>query len=87
MKDIVKIDQAIGGDGGKIQAGLGVQGDQLAAQVVVTYPIAKIVEPATQALDAALDKLKAAIPGDWDDKLIENVKVSYKTELVKLLSE
>lgn len=87
MKDIVKIEQAIGGDGGKIEAALGVAGDQLAATVAVTYPIAKIVAPATEAFNKAADKLKEAIPGTWDDAIVDRVKVEFEKELVKLLSE
>lgn len=74
---------AVGGDGGK--AGLYVDGGDIS--VKATFPIAKIVEPATKALDAALDKLAQVIPGDWDNALIEKVKVEYKEELIKLIAE
>lgn len=87
MKNLVSFDQAVGGDGAKAQGGIGVEGDQLKAHVAVTYPIAKVVEPATKAVDGLLDKLKKAIPGDWDDALIEKFKAEYKQELVELLAE
>ena len=87
MKEIVQIDQDIGGDGGKIAAALGVQGDQLAAQVVVTYPIAKIVEPALEVYDKIAEKIGNAIPGDWDNKLLADLRVEFKDLLVKTLSE
>ena len=87
MKDIVGFDSALGGDGGKVGGSLGVEGQELKLQVHVSYPITKIVEPATEALDKSLDKLKATIPGEWDDVLIDRFKAEYKKELVKLLSE
>lgn len=87
MKKIAGYEQAVGADGGKVSAQLGVEGEHLKAEVAVTYPIAKVVEPATKALDSALDKLEKAIPGDWDKPLIEKVKAEYKQELVKLLAE
>ena len=87
MKKIIGHEQDIGGDGGKVSAQLGVEGENLKAEVSVIYPIAKVVEPATKALDSALDKLEKAIPGDWDKPMIEKVKAEYKTELVKLLAE
>lgn len=87
MKDIVKFEQGIGGDGATIKGALGVEGESLVAQVQVAYPIAKIVEPATSALDSSLDKLKKTIPGEWDDALIDRFKVEYKKELIKILGE
>ena len=87
MKKIAGYESALGGDGGKIAAELGVEESNLVAQVKAIYPIAKIVEPATKALDSALDKLEQIIPGDWDKPMIEKVKSEYKQELIKLLSE
>jgi hypothetical protein len=86
MKQLIGWDHAIGSDG-KIGGGLGVDGSDFALAVSVKYPIAKVIEPATKALDGLLSKLEALIPGDWDKALIEKVKVEYKEELVKLLSE
>ena len=87
MKKVVEFDKEIGGDGAKASGGVGVEGDQVVAQVKISYPIAKIVEPATKAIDAALDKLKNLIPGDWDNPMIDKIKAEYKEELVKLLGE
>lgn len=87
MKSLVSFDKEIGADGAKAQGALGVDGDQLKAQVSVSYPIAKIVEPAVKAVDSLLDKLEAAIPGDWDKPFVESAKQSFKDELVKALSE
>ena len=87
MKQIVGYEAAIGDDGGKVAAQLGVEGANLKAQVSVEYPIERVVAPATTALDSALDKLEKAIPGDWDKPLIDKIKAEYKAELIKLLAE
>ena len=87
MKSIVEFDKEIGTDGLKAKGSVGVDGDNLSAQVSLVYPIAKIIEPATKALDVALDKLETLIPGDWDKVIIEKVKAEYKAELLKLLAE
>ncbi len=86
MKQIAAFDKPIGADG-HAGGSVGIEGDKLKIELHATYPIAKIVEPATTALDKQLDKLKAAIPGTWDDALVESFKAEYKQELVKLLSE
>lgn len=85
MKKIVSFDQEIGGDGAKASGQLAVNGESLIAQVEVSYPLEKVLEPATKAVDSAIDKLKKAIPGSWDDALLEKVKTEYKAELLKLL--
>ena len=87
MKSLVEFDKEIGTDGLKAKGSVGVDGDNLSAQVSLVYPIAKIIEPATKALDVALDKLETLIPGDWDKAIIEKVKAEYKADLVKLLAE
>lgn len=87
MKTIVDFDKEIGSDGAKVKGALGVEAQDLRLEVAVTYPIAKVVEPATQALDKLLDKIKATIPGTWDDVAIDKFKVEYKEDLVALLSE
>lgn len=87
MKDLIAFEQEIGGDGAKAKGSLGVDADQLKLQLAVSYPIAKVIEPATSALDGLLEKVKALIPGDWDNVMIDKFKDEYKKELVKLLSE
>lgn len=87
MKSLASFDQAVGADGGKAGGSVGVEGDQLKIELHATYPLAKVVEPATAALDSLLNKVKAAIPGSWDDALIDQFKAEYKDDLVKLLSE
>ena len=86
MKEIVSTTKPFGTDG-QFKAVLGVDGDMLSANVAVQYPIAKIVQPATEAFDAILDRIEKAIPGDWDKPMIEKFKVEYKQELLERLSE
>lgn len=86
MKEIIAKEFEIGSDA-KAKALLGVEAQSLKAQVEIVYPIAKIIEPVTQSVDKALDKLEQLIPGDWDKALIEKLKEEYKEELLKLLSE
>lgn len=76
-------ESAVGGDGAK--AGAYVDGSDILLKV--SYPIAKIIEPATKVADGLLDKLEALIPGDWDKAIIEKLKLEYKEELIKLLGE
>lgn len=83
-KVIAKYETAMGADG-KIGASIGIEGEDLAVEMKGKYPLKKVVEPATQALDNLLDKLKAAIPGTWDDKLIDQFKLEYKQDLVQLI--
>lgn len=79
----VLIEKEFGGDGGKVGAYI----EDEALQVKVSYPLIKVIQPATNALDGLLDKLKAAIPGTWDDALIDKLKDEYKADLVKFLAE
>lgn len=78
----VLIEKDFGGDGGKV--GAYIEDSNL--KVSVSYPLEKVISPATSALDGLLDKLKATIPGTWDDALIDKLKVEYKADLVKFLS-
>jgi 6-phosphogluconate dehydrogenase (decarboxylating) len=86
-KELVKFEKEVGGDGAKASGALTVDAMNLTAQVMVQYPTAKVIEPATKALDSAIDKLKALIPGNWDDVMLEGVKAEYKQEIAKLLAE
>lgn len=87
MKTIISTEKELGGDGAQVKAALGVEAANLKVEVAVTYPIEKVLEPATTALNDALDKLEKLIPGDWDKPLIEKVKVEFKEKLVALLAE
>jgi hypothetical protein len=86
MKDLVKFDKELGADGAKVEGGLVLNEGFIQAEVSIKYPMAKIIQPATDALDKLIDKLKAAIPGDWDDAILEKAKTEYKEELQKFLS-
>ncbi len=79
MKTIVS--QPIGGDGAT--ASLTVDGGNLNAQI--SYPIAKLVSPINDVIDAAINKVEAAIPGDWDKAILEPIRIAAKAELVSLL--
>lgn len=85
MKNLVEVSHPVGV--AKINGALGVEGSDLKVKVEVAVPLKTVVEPATEAFDKILDKMKAAIPGTWDDVIIEKFKGEYKEELVKLLSE
>lgn len=87
MKNFASFETPIGGDGAKASGSIGVDGSNLKIQVSAEMPIEKIIVPATTAIDNLLNKVKSAIPGDWDDALIEKFKVEYKEELIQLLSE
>ncbi len=87
MKTIVSHESALGLDGAKVAAAVGVKESNIRVEVSAEYPIEKFVGPATKAVDSLLDKLEAAIPGDWDKPMIERLKQEYKADLVKMLSE
>jgi len=86
MKQIAEFNKELG-DGASATGALVIEEQLLKAKVEVSYPVSKIVEPATKALDQLLDKIKAAIPGTWDDVLIDKFKAEYKDDLVKIISE
>lgn len=86
MKELISKEFEIGSDA-KGKALVGIENANLVAEVNVTYPIAKIIEPVTKAVDSALDKLEDLIPGDWDKAIIEKIKEEYKEKLIELLAE
>lgn len=86
MKDLVKFDQEIGGDGAKAGGSIGIEADQLKAVVSVTYPIAKVIEPVMKVLDGLVDKIEQLIPGD-QVAIAQGLKDQARAEIVKLLSE
>jgi len=87
MKELVKFEKELGGDGAKAEGTVVIHEGHVKAQVAISYPVVKIIEPAMKVLDDALNKLEAAIPGDWDKVLLEKVKQEYKEELAKLIAE
>lgn len=86
MKDLVKFEKEIGGDGAKASGSLSVDASVIQASVVVSYPIAKVVEPILKAGDQLVDKLEALIPGD--QKLVAaQLKQELREEVMKLIQE
>jgi hypothetical protein len=87
MKNLLAFEKEISEAGGKVGGAVGIEGENLKVEVSASYPLSKVIEPATKALDSALDKFEKLIPGDWDKGPIEKIKAEYKEELVKLLAE
>jgi hypothetical protein len=86
VKELIGVDQEVGGDGAKVKAGVGVEGDQLKVELAATYPLAKVVDPLMKVVDGLVDKLEQFIPGD-QKALATTLKAEAREELVKLLSE
>jgi len=86
MKEIVSVDKAVGDDGLKVQAALGVDKSDLVAQVEARFPIAQVIDPAMKVVDGLVDKIEALIPGD-QKALAAKLKAEARVELVELLSE
>ena len=86
MKNLASFEQAIGGDGGKLQGKLGVEGKDLTAQISVKYPIEKVVEPVLTVVDQLVDKLEALIPGDQKN-MAAQAKIDAREAIVKALTE
>lgn len=86
MKIIVGFDQAVGGDGAKVKGSLGIDGSDLALDMKAVYPLDKLVDPAMKAVDALIDKVEEWIPGD-QKAMAESLKVEFRADLVKYLSE
>ncbi len=85
MKKLVGFENDLGGEG-KVAGAVGVEGADLVADVRVTYPIAKVAEPAFKVIDGVIDKLEQWIPGD-QKMLAATLKAEAREELVKLLAE
>lgn len=86
MKTIAEISKPVGGDGAQVHGGLYIAEKNLKMKVECDYPLEKILEPATKAIDSALAKLEKVIPGD-QTALLEKVKADYKRELIEFLGE
>lgn len=86
MKVIGQIEQNIGGDGAKIKGALALKDQNLEASVVIAYPVEKIIKPATELFESALDKLEKIIPGNWDKPMIDAFKAQYKADLIAALT-
>lgn len=72
MKELIS--KPIGADGGV--ASIAIDAGML--ELKVGYPVAKIVEPLKSKI---VDKLKAFIPGTWDDVLIDKAWAELVAEL------
>lgn len=81
MKTIYEHD--IGVDGAK--GGVYLSGGMV--EVKMAYPVVKLVDPIMATLDPLKEKLKAIIPGNWEDPLVDGAFASIKAEIVALLSE
>lgn len=86
MKVLGKIEQSIGGDGAKIKGALAVEQADLTLTLKASYPVEKIIAPATSLFDSALDKLEKVIPGNWDKPMIDAFKAQYKADLIAALT-
>lgn len=86
MKKVVSFEQALGGDGGKVGGAVGIEGDQLKAELSVTYPIEKVVEPALKVVDDLVDKLEKLIPGD-QTAMAAKAKADARAALVAMIVE
>jgi len=86
MKELVKFEKEVGGDGAKAAGVIKVEGDQLKATVEIGMPLSKVVEPVMTQFDKLVDKLEALIPGD-QKAMAATLKAEAREELVKLLSE
>lgn len=87
MKEFANFETSFDGENGSAKASLGVDGENLSIALQANYPISKIVEPATKAMDALLDKLEEIIPGSWDKPIIAQFKEDYKKDLIKFIGE
>lgn len=86
MKELIGHEQAVGADGAKVAAKVGVEGVNLKAELAVVYPIEKVISPAIQVINDMVDKLEQVIPGD-QKAFAEQLKADAKEQLVKLLAE
>ncbi len=87
MKELVKAEQDLGGDGAKASESIVLEGGMIKARIEVVYPVALALKPVTDVIDNAITKLEEAIPGDWDKAVLEPIREAAKAELIKLLSE
>lgn len=81
MKTIFEHD--LGPDGAK--GGLYLEKGSLVAKV--STPVNELVDRLVAPLDPLKEQLKAAIPGDWDNSIIDGIFNGAKAEITKLLSE
>lgn len=75
-----KASGALSIDSGNLQVGVTGQFGDVVIDAKVGYPVAKVLDPVKKNF---VDKLKALIPGTWDDALIDKAW----DEAVALVSE
>lgn len=85
QKKIVGFDKDLGSDGAKVNGALGIDGENLVANVAVTYPLAKVIEPVMKGVDNLVDKLEALIPGDQKG-LAAKLKQEAREEILELIA-
>lgn len=86
MKEFVKFEQEIGGDGAIAKGAVGIEGVNLKAMVEITYPALKVIDPVLKQVDNLVDKLEKLIPGDQLE-MAAKAKVEYREALAKALAE
>ncbi len=82
----VIIEKPVGGDGGEVMLDI----DKGNVELKVSFPIAKLLDPVSTALENLKVKLEALIPapvGAWVDPAIDTAFKAAEAEVLKLLSE
>lgn len=87
MKQIISATQPIGGDGAQASETLSLDGGNLVADIKVTYPVAKLLKPVTDGIEAAKAAIEKAIPGDWDKAILDPIFKGLEDGIVAKLSE
>lgn len=86
MKEIVKFEKQLNDKGATVGAAVVVKDGFLVAQVEAKTPVIEVVNPVLNIANTAIDKLEAAIPGDWDKAILEKVKLEIKDGAEKFLA-
>lgn len=85
-KEIVSYQKTLGGDGATVEGALGIEGENLRAEIAFEYPVAKVVEPVMKVVDGLVDKIEQWIPGD-QKALAEKLKDEARKELMDLIKK
>lgn len=85
-KEILNKSQAIGGDGAMVSEKLVLDEQALKLQIEVSYPSAKLLSPVMGVLDGAKEKIKSAIPGNYEDAIVDGLIDGLKAEILKVLT-
>lgn len=86
MKTIYAINEAVGSDGLQVEGAIKVDQSVLKLEVNATYPVEKIIAPATKLVDELLDKIEKIIPGDQTG-MVQRLKDEYKTKLIEAITK